>query len=270
MAGSKAWHQSAHFEHIGFSAKHATDRALLMQTSATFGKLLGANLNLPEPLTETLKPGAFGENIFVDSSDFHSGTLCIGDVLGCRRGAEELQLRLQVSSPRCPCCKVDQKFGKKYTIDGVRCHCASTGCAGIFLRVLVPGDLMEADVLRLVARPNPSWSLERVSGLLYAHPTTLMHYAQRANKASHDKLTDVVLRSEWMGSKEELQELADLPELGVCEYKEHLWKLLGRRGIGRYQTPSYLNDPIRFLTGSGAVLLVCGALILVRGRMKNG
>ena len=43
-----------------------------------------------------------------------------------------------------------------------------------------------------------------------------MHYATRA-----------VLRAEWTGSAAELRELAALDELGVCEYREEVFHMLG-------------------------------------------
>jgi hypothetical protein len=91
--------------------------------------------------------------------------------------------------------------GKIYTQKGVRAHCARTGlagwCEGIcinmcvlnyrasavdagwviakqvplclrFFRVLRPGQLAPGDTLVLKARPNPEWSLSRVSDLIYS------------------------------------------------------------------------------------------------------
>jgi hypothetical protein len=38
-----------------------------------------------------------------------------------------------------------------------------------------------------------------------------------------------------MGTQAELEELADVPELGVCEYKEELFRMIpGKPAIGQY------------------------------------
>ena len=42
------------------------------------------------------------------------------------------------------------------------------------------------------------------------------------------------IRDEWMGTELELNQLADIQELAVCEYREELFKLLGREPIGNY------------------------------------
>lgn len=49
----------------------------------------------------------------------------------------------------------------------VRAHCAATGRAGFFLRILQEGDVQEGDVLKVVERPWPQWTLARVSHLVY-------------------------------------------------------------------------------------------------------
>ena len=41
-----------------------------------------------------------------------------------------------------------------------------------------------------------------------------------------------VLRSEWQGTQEELEELADIDELGVLEWRDELARMLGRPAPG--------------------------------------
>ena len=137
--------------------------------------------------------------------------------------------RLEVSSPRrpcrsqsraclrhrrrlIPCSRVDQRFGRTFTEEGVRAEAARTGSAGIMLRVLQEGSVAVGDVMRVTQRPHTQWSVHRVAELLYGHPTACMTYAAR----------DVKL-SEWKGSVEELRQvcvclcrLSSLPHHHLC------------------------------------------------------
>jgi len=111
----------------------------------------------------------------------------------------------------------------------------------------------------LASRPNPSWTIGRVSCLLYSHPTANMNYLQRATTAYTDRVTQAVRRDEWMGSEDEARELASLPELAVVEYKEHLHNLLGLPGLGRYRPRSIWQNDI-WLSSAG--LLIGSAILL--------
>jgi hypothetical protein len=103
---------------------------------------------------------------------------------------------LEVSSPRRPCSRVDQRFGRTFTVQGVRAEAARTGAAGIMLRVVQTGSIAEGDLVRVVQRPHPEWSVTKVAALLYGHPTACMMYSTRNVKLS-----------EWMGSLQELHEV---------------------------------------------------------------
>ena len=59
----------------------------------------------------------------------------------------------------------------RYKGYGVRRRCAGTGQAGWFFRVLTPGTLSAGDTLRLLKRPNPTWTLWGVCDLLYSTET---------------------------------------------------------------------------------------------------
>ena len=100
---------------------------------------------------------------------------------------------LEISSPRRPCSRIDQQFGRTFGPNGVRAEAARTGCAGIMLRVLQPGSISLGDSMRVMQRPHPEWSVARVAALLYGHPTACMMYASRDVKIS-----------EWMGTMDEL------------------------------------------------------------------
>lgn len=91
---------------------------------------------------------------------------------------------------------MDLRFGRTFTAQGVRAEAARTGAAGIMLRVLQTGSIAVGDVLRVLHRPHPGWSVCRAAALLYGHPTACMMYSSRNVKLS-----------EWMGSVQELREV---------------------------------------------------------------
>ena len=41
-------------------------------------------------------------------------------------------------------------------------------------------------------------------------------------------------REEWSGTQAELLELASLPELAECDWREEIVRMLGRPGVGKY------------------------------------
>jgi MOSC domain-containing protein YiiM len=263
LEGSVEYHRTARAAtKSGITPEAAGERALLVQTKVQIEALQRYAAEAGSELRNApaFEPGCFGENLYLDGLD--SAALCVGDELavyravkapgdpaGClesdRCGGEPV-LRVQVTSPRRPCSKVDVRHGQTYTAAGVRAHCAATGLAGFMVRVLEPGTLQRGDRVRLVARPCPGWSLRRVSALLYGDPTAVMEYLHRG-----------VRRAEWAGSDAELLELADLPELAVCEYKEELHHMLRRSPIGKYA----LAEFVEFADAADAVPGGCGAVL---------
>jgi hypothetical protein len=127
-----------------------------------------------------------------------ASTPASGDVIVVERAACTVAL-LQVSSPRRPCSRVDQRFGRTFTAQGVRAEAARTGAAGIMLRVLQAGSVAAGDAVRVLQRAHPDWSVLRAAALLYGHPTACMMYSTRNVKLS-----------EWMGSLQELREVTAL------------------------------------------------------------
>ncbi len=101
------------------------------------------------------RPGAFGENLSTEG--WTEANVCIGDTV--RFGSA----LLQVSQGRQPCWKLNRRFSRKDMAALVQ----SSGRAGWYYRVLEPGVAEPGDPLRLVDRPRPEWSLERLFRLLY-------------------------------------------------------------------------------------------------------
>jgi MOSC domain-containing protein YiiM len=101
------------------------------------------------------RPGGFGENLVVDG--VVEADICLGDVW--RLGGCDLE----VSQARQPCWKLNLRFG----LPGMARRVQESGRTGWYFRVATPGEIRAGDTARLLARPHPEWSLERVGRLLY-------------------------------------------------------------------------------------------------------
>lgn len=107
------------------------------------------------------RPGAFGENISTRGLD--ESQVCLGDrfTLG--------SATLEVSQGRQPCWKLNDRFG----VGDMALRVQATGRTGWYYRVLEPGSVTVGDRLELAARPHPSWTLRRLSGLLFGRELAL-------------------------------------------------------------------------------------------------
>ena len=99
-------------------------------------------------------PGAFGENIA--TLGFDEDNICLGDRM--RLGTA----LVEVSQARQPCWKLDHRFQAK----GVMARVIKTRRSGWYYRVLEPGQVQAGDMLELIDRPHPGWSLSSLFALL--------------------------------------------------------------------------------------------------------
>jgi MOSC domain-containing protein YiiM len=215
---SHEWHRSADIPH-----RDQIDRAILIQSQANLDDLMDyeklitkQGKSLKSPLY-TLKAGSFGENIFLDGIQFASNHICIGDTFTIFRINDHTTpvCVFEVCCPRRPCSNVDTLHGATYRSHGIRAHCARTGLAGYFCRVIVAGSIQAGDTVVITQRPYPEWTIARVSYLLYGHDEAVMKYATR-----------MVTSDEWMGTREELRTLGSLPELASLEWKDNILELI--------------------------------------------
>ena len=109
---------------------------------------------LPERAAH-FRPGAFGENLVLDGAT--EADVCLGD--RWRVGTS----LLEVSQGRQPCWKLNLRFD----VPDMARRVQDTGRSGWYFRVIEPGIVAAGDRGTLIARPNPDWSLARVSHLLY-------------------------------------------------------------------------------------------------------
>ncbi len=100
-------------------------------------------------LHRELSPGSFGENVTVEGPT--DADVCVGDVWEVG-GAE-----VEVTSPRGPCSTLARHLAMPDVV-----ACVSTPPrAGWYVRVRREGTIRPGDALRLVARPNPRWTIAR-------------------------------------------------------------------------------------------------------------
>lgn len=100
-------------------------------------------------------PGAFGEN--VSSQGLDESMVCIGDRFAFGSAV------LEVSQGRQPCWKLNDRFG----VPDMARRVQESGRTGWYYRVPQPGVAEAGDTLRLLERPWPDWSLQRLNRLLF-------------------------------------------------------------------------------------------------------
>ena len=100
-------------------------------------------------------PGAFGENL--STTGLTEADVCIGDRFRLGTALAE------VSQARQPCWKLNHRFGYA----GMSRAVQQSLRTGWYYRVLETGEVAAGDVLELVARPCPGWSLHRLLQVLY-------------------------------------------------------------------------------------------------------
>jgi MOSC domain-containing protein YiiM len=108
-------------------------------------------LDLPE-MTE----GSLGENFLV--AGITEKDICIGDVYSI---GEAL---IQVSQPRLPC----WKLARRWKVKDLALQAQITGRTGWFFRVLREGFVEPGQVLDLVDRPYPEWTVDEVNSIRYS------------------------------------------------------------------------------------------------------
>jgi MOSC domain-containing protein YiiM len=98
-----------------------------------------------------LGPGSVGENWTISGATEEQ--VCVGDVFAVGTA------QVQVSAPRYPCNKQERKV----QLPGFRRRTVETLRTGWYLRVLSTGIVQAGDELRLLKRPQPELTLQRVN-----------------------------------------------------------------------------------------------------------
>jgi MOSC domain-containing protein YiiM/ferredoxin-NADP reductase len=108
------------------------------------------------PASEPLfKPGGFGENLF--SAEVSEKNLCIGDRIAIGN------VIVEVSEPRTPCAKLNHRFEVKDMAKRTQTLLRT----GWLYRIIKPGIVQAGDMVRLLERPYPEWTVARIMYYLF-------------------------------------------------------------------------------------------------------
>lgn len=142
-------------------------------------------------LAGQLTPGVLGENL--SARHLTEAEVCLGDVY--RIGT----VRLEVSQPRRPCWKIDNRLDSP----GLNRVVVELGCPGWYARVLTPGVLAAGDEIELLHRPAPAMPLSRLLAADRAHRPDA---AELLTLAAAPGLNDawrgrLARRAEWLADR---------------------------------------------------------------------
>jgi MOSC domain-containing protein YiiM/ferredoxin-NADP reductase len=108
------------------------------------------------PASEHLfKPGAFGENMF--NSEVDEKDVCIGDRIAIG------DVIVEVSEPRGPCAKLNHRF----EVRDMAKRTQTLLRTGWLYRIIKPGIVQAGDMIRLLERPYPEWTVARIMYYLF-------------------------------------------------------------------------------------------------------
>jgi MOSC domain-containing protein YiiM len=74
--------------------------------------------------------------------------------------------KLEVSSPRGPCAAISRRWNAELLLPRV----SEERRTGWYLRVLEEGEVRVGDEIRLVSRPRPEWTVDRLLALRFVSP----------------------------------------------------------------------------------------------------
>lgn len=137
------------------------------------------------------RPGGFGENLV--TAHMNERNVCIGDTMAI--GDPASGPLLQVSLPRQPCFKLNHRFELKNFAPNTW----KFSRTGWYYRVLREGWIQVGDEIRLVERPHPRWTIERIQEYLHRNTGELRVNEELAaiaefGKESHDAFANRVAK----------------------------------------------------------------------------
>lgn len=125
----------------------------------------------PEKAAEgVFRPGGFGENLV--ASGLNEENICIGDLVRIGHettGNEDEACVLEVSLPRQPCFKLNQRFGIKNFAP--KTHQAAK--TGWYYRVKTEGHIEPGMKICIIRRPHPKWSIARLQYYVHRDKTDM-------------------------------------------------------------------------------------------------
>lgn len=221
--------------------RDAEDRAILAQFSDSYDRLKARFPDFRLDFAGDSHQNGCGENLEVRGLTIDK--TCLGDVFAVTssEGGHRAPLLLEVTSPRKPCIRWDQRYD---TVGlgprSIRSFVMKNTLGGVFFRVVREGDIGAGDVMVLQHRPYPEWPISRLGDLVYGHIT--------GNEKNRGEEDDKVVE-ESCASLEELRFLKEMPQLGIREWKEVIEDILAERE-GRESEADRLVPQLRMLQPS--------------------
>lgn len=121
------------------------------------------------------RPGVFGENF--SSLGLTESNVYVGDIFLVGTAV------LQVSQARQPCWRLNVRTSVRDMATKVQ----SSGWTGWYYRVIDPGWVRSGDEIKLLQRPNPDWSLQKLLHFLYR---------ERLNQAALTEIANLLFLSQ--------------------------------------------------------------------------
>ncbi|KAF2847456.1 3-chlorobenzoate-3,4-dioxygenase reductase subunit [Plenodomus tracheiphilus IPT5] len=134
-----------------FEPHRSPDKALLHYCTAHYSDW---KTEIPAS-AHLFRPGAFGENLFTEQVS--EMTICIGDRIAIGK------VVVEVSEPRAPCFKLNHRFETKDMAKRTQTLLRT----GWLYRVITPGTVEVGEMISLLERPFPEWSVARVMYYLF-------------------------------------------------------------------------------------------------------
>ncbi len=118
---------------------------------------------------QEISGGAMAENLTI--AGVTESEICIGDVF--KVGS----CTLQVSQPRQPCWKISRRWGDKTLLKAV----TQSGRTGWYVRVIDEGDIRAGSELKLLERPNESWTIARANDVMFGREVDQLAFFELMN-----------------------------------------------------------------------------------------
>lgn len=135
----------------GFAGHISPDKAILHYCTTHYD-----DWKKEIPASEALfRPGGFGENIF--NEEISERSVCIGDRIAIG------DIIVEVSEPRSPCATLNHRF----EVRDMAKRAQTLLRTGWLYRVIKPGFVQTGDIIRLLERPYPEWTVARVMYYLF-------------------------------------------------------------------------------------------------------
>ena len=139
--------------------------------------------------------GAFGENFTVEW--LTEAEVCIGDVFSIGTAL------VQISQPRQPC----WKLARRWRIKNLALQVEQTGFTGWYFRVLREGEVAATQLIQLVDRPHPEWTI--------AAANRIMHHERNDRDAAERLSQCLALSASWRHTMEQraLSQMESNPQI---------------------------------------------------------